>query len=165
LGGALAAALLAAAPSATAQVQTSGVPGSPRATTTLDGRYLPNPPAPFGGVINLDATTSTPSWPATVVPPKGAPNVLLIITDDVGYGAPSTFGGLIPTPNLDRIADRGLRFTQFHSTTLCSPTRAALITGRNHHSVGFGVITEISTGYPGYNSVHGLRLLLRLHGW
>jgi arylsulfatase A-like enzyme len=87
------------------------------------------------------------------VPPKGAPNVLLIITDDVGYGAPSTFGGLIPTPALDRIANSGLRFTQFHSTALCSPTRAALITGRNHHSVGFGVITEISTGYPGYNSV------------
>lgn len=133
--------------------QTTGAPGSPSATTTLDGRYLPNPPAPFGGVINLDATTSTPSWPPTVVPPSGAPNVLLIITDDVGYGAPSTFGGLVPTPNMDRIANAGLRFTQFHSTALCSPTRAALITGRNHHSVGFGVITEISTGYPGYNSV------------
>jgi len=133
--------------------QTSGVPGSPAATTTLDGRYIPNPPAPFGGVINLDATTSTPYWPPTVVPPKAAPNVLLIITDDVGFGAPSTFGGLIPTPNLDRIANAGLRFTQFHSTALCSPTRAALITGRNHHSVGFGVISELSTGYPGYNSV------------
>ncbi len=133
--------------------QVIGVPGSAAATTTLDGRYIPNPPAPFGGVINLDATTSTPYWPPTVVPPKGAPNVLLIITDDVGYGAPSTFGGLIPTPNMDRIANAGLRFTQFHSTALCSPTRAALITGRNHHSVGFGVITEISTGYPGYNSI------------
>ena len=79
--------------------------------------------------------------------------MLLIITDDVGFGAPSTFGGLIPTPAMDRIANTGLRFTQFHSTALCSPTRAALITGRNHHSAGFGVITEISTGYPGYNSV------------
>jgi arylsulfatase len=78
---------------------------------------------------------------------------LLIIADDVGFGAPSTFGGLIPTPALDRVAKAGLRFTQFNSTALCSPTRAALITGRNHHSVGFGVITEISTGYPGYNSV------------
>ena len=97
--------------------------------------------------------TRQPYWPPTVVPPKGAPNVLLIITDDVGFGAPSTFGGLIPTPTLDRIANGGLRYTQFHSTALCSPTRAALITGRNHHSVGFGVITEISTGYPGYNSV------------
>lgn len=139
-------------PAAYAQ-QITGTPGSPSATTTLDGRYVPNPPSPFGGVINLDATNSKPYWPPTVVPPKGAPNVLLIITDDVGFGAPSTFGGLIPTPALDRIAAAGLRYTQFHSTALCSPTRAALITGRNHHSVGFGVITEISTGYPGYNSV------------
>jgi arylsulfatase len=145
--------LMATAPHGTAQVQTTGTPGSPSATTTLDGRYVPNPPAPFGGVINLDAMTSTPYWPPTLVPPKGAPNVLLIITDDVGFGAPSTFGGLIPTPTMDRIANAGLRFTQFNSTALCSPTRAALITGRNHHSVGFGVITEISTGYPGYNSV------------
>jgi arylsulfatase len=132
-----------------AQIQSTGTPGSPSATLSLDGRYLPSPPAPFGGVINLDATTSTPFWPPTIVPPKGAPNVLLIITDDVGFGAPSTFGGLIPTPAMDRVAKAGLRFTQFHSTALCSPTRAALITGRNHHSVGFGVITEISTGYPG----------------
>ena len=90
-----------------------------------------------------------------MVPPKGAPNVLLIMTDDQGYGVTSTFGGVIPTPSMDRIAKAGLRYTQFHSTALCSPTRAALITGRNHHSVGFGVITEMSTGYPGYNSVIG----------
>ncbi len=88
-----------------------------------------------------------------MVPPKGAPNVLLIITDDVGFGAPSTFGGVIPTPALDRIANNGLRYTQFHSTALCSPTRAALITGRNHHSVGFGQVSETSTGFPGYDSV------------
>ena len=86
-------------------------------------------------------------------PPEGAPNVLLIMTDDVGFGAPSTFGGVIPTPALDRIAKAGLRYTNFHSTALCSPTRAALITGRNHHNVGFGVISEAATGYPGYNSV------------
>jgi arylsulfatase A-like enzyme len=89
------------------------------------------------------------------VPPKGAPNVLLIMTDDQGYGVTSTFGGVIPTPSMDRIATAGLRYTQFHSTALCSPTRAALITGRNHHSVGFGVITEMSTGYPGYDSIIG----------
>ena len=87
------------------------------------------------------------------MPPNGAPNILLIITDDVGFAAPSTFGGVIPTPTLDRIASMGLRYTQFHTTSLCSPTRAALITGRNHHSVGFGVIGEASTGYPGYNSI------------
>jgi arylsulfatase len=133
--------------------QTAGVPGSPAATTTIDGRYLPNPTPPFGGQINLNAYQSKPYWPPRVVPPKGAPNVLLIMTDDVGFGAPSTFGGVIPTPALDRIAKMGLRYTNFHSTALCSPTRAALITGRNHHSVGFGVISEASTGYPGYNSI------------
>ena len=139
---------------ATAQ-QTTGTPGSPSATTTIDGKYLPPPPAPFGGSINLDAQDSKPYWPPAVVPPKGAPNVLLIMTDDQGYGVPSTFGGVIPTPSLDRIANAGLRYTQFHSTSLCSPSRAAVITGRNHHSVGFGVIAEISTGYPGYDAVIG----------
>ena len=98
---------------------------------------------------------SKPYWPPAVVPPKGAPNVLLIMTDDQGFGVPSTFGGVIPTPSLDRIAKDGLRYTQFHSTSLCSPSRAAIITGRNHHSVGFGVIAEMSTGYPGYDSVIG----------
>jgi arylsulfatase len=135
--------------------QTTGTPGSPDATTTIDGKYLPPPAPPFGGTINLDSKDSKPFWPPTVVPPKGAPNVLLIMTDDQGYGVSGTFGGVIPTPALDRIAKAGLRYTQFHSTSLCSPTRAALITGRNHHSVGFGVITEMSTGYPGYDSVIG----------
>jgi arylsulfatase A-like enzyme len=135
--------------------QINGMPGSPSATTTINGKYLPPPPAPFGGVINLNAKDSKPYWPPTVVPPKGAPNVLLIMTDDAGYGVAGTFGGVIPTPALDRIANMGLRYTQFHSTALCSPTRAALITGRNHHSVGFGVVTEQSTGYPGYDSIIG----------
>jgi hypothetical protein len=89
------------------------------------------------------------------VPPKSAPNVLLIMTDDQGYGVSGTFGGVVPTPALDRVAKAGLRYTQFNSTALCSPTRAALITGRNHHSGGFGVITELSTGYPGYDSIIG----------
>lgn len=153
LGVGLAFAMLTLSSANAAPQEVNGTPGSPSATTTIDGRYLPNPPPVFGGVINLDATTSTPYWSPTVVPPKNAPNVLLIITDDVGFGAPSTFGGLIPTPALDRVAAAGLRFTQFNSTALCSPTRAALITGRNHHSVGFGMVTETSTGYPGYNSV------------
>jgi len=145
--------LLAVAPFARAQVQTSGTPGSPSATTTIDGRYIPNPPPPFAGKVNLSAVDSKPGWPPTVVPPKGAPNVLLIMTDDQGYGVSGTFGGVIPTPAMDRLANAGLRYTQFHSTALCSPTRAALITGRNHHSVGSGVIGEMSTGYPGYDSV------------
>jgi arylsulfatase len=109
----------------------------------------------FGGVIKESAKDSKSYWPPRVVPPKGAPNVLLIMTDDQGYGVSGTFGGVIPTPAMDRIAKAGLRYTQFHSTSLCSPTRAALITGRNHHSVGFGVITEVSTGFPGYDSVIG----------
>jgi arylsulfatase A-like enzyme len=145
--------LLACAP-AMAQ-QTTGTPGSPGATTTIDGRFLPPSPPKFGGDIGLSAQDSKPSWPPQIVPPKGAPNILLIMTDDQGYGVSGTFGGIIPTPTMDRIAEMGLRYTQFHSTALCSPTRAALITGRNHHSVGFGIISEQSTGYPGYNSVIG----------
>src|SRR5262245_36524199 len=132
--------------------QTTGTPGAPSATTTIDGRQLPAPQPQFRGTIDREATKSTPYWPARIVPREGAPNVLLIITDDSGYGVPSTFGGVIPTPALDRIARDGLRYTNFHSTALCSPTRAALITGRNHHSVGYGVVAEQATGYPGYNS-------------
>src|SRR6516225_12220300 len=96
--------------------QMIGVPGSPEASTTIDGRYLPAPPQPFGGQINPNAAQSKPYWPARVVPPQGAPNILLIMTDDVGFGAPSTFGGVIPTPTLDRIAANGLRYTNFHTT-------------------------------------------------
>ena len=155
LVGMFVAAVLAVAPSARAQTQTTGTPGSPSATTTIDGKQIPPPPLQFGGVIKESATDSKPYWPSRVVPPKGAPNVLLIMTDDQGYGVSGTFGGVIPTPAMDRIAKAGLRYTQFHSTALCSPTRAALITGRNHHSVGFGVIGEMSTGFPGYDSVIG----------
>src|SRR3954451_790035 len=139
-------------PAAQAQ-QVTGTPGAADATTTIDGRYLPSPPQPFRGQIGLNAVQSKPAWPERVVPPEGAPNILLIMTDNVGFGAPSTFGGVIPTPALDRIANDGLRYTNFHSTALCSPTRAALITGRNHHSAGFGVVSEQSSGFPGYYSI------------
>jgi arylsulfatase A-like enzyme len=139
-------------PGASAQ-QVNGTPGSPSATTTIDGKQLPPPDPKFGGVIKEKASESTAWWAPRVVPPKGAPNVLLIMTDDQGFGAPSTFGGVIPTPTMDRIARDGLRFTNFHSTSLCSPTRAAIITGRNHHSAGFGVVAEIATGFPGYDSI------------
>ena len=132
-----------------------GEPGAPNSTVTIDGRVLPPPPQPFKGEVQLNAAQSTPYWPSRVAPPKGAPNVLLVLIDDEGYGAPSTFGGVIPTPELDKVAAAGLRYTNFHTTSLCSPTRAALITGRNHHSVGFGVISEQSTGFPGYNSLIG----------
>jgi arylsulfatase len=149
----LVAASLTIAPAAAQQV--TGVLGSPSATTTIDGNQLPPPPPKFGGVIKETAPQSTPWWAPTVVPPKSAPNVLLIMTDDQGYGVSGTFGGVIPTPALDRIAASGLRYTEFNSTALCSPTRAALITGRNHHSVGFGVIAELSTGFPGYDAYIG----------
>ncbi|TWU39256.1 Arylsulfatase [Novipirellula artificiosorum] len=136
-----------------AQIQTSGTAGSPAATTTIDGSQLPAPDPKFGGVIEDDALQSKAWWAPRIVPPKQAPNILLIMTDDSGFGVPSTFGGVIPTPTMDRLAKTGLRYNNIHSTALCSPTRAALITGRNHHSAGFGVISEQSTGFPGYNSI------------
>jgi arylsulfatase A-like enzyme len=154
LGALAVSSLFAAGRLADAQ-QITGTLGQADATTTINGKQIPPPPPKFGGVIKQAATDSTPWWPPRVVPPKGAPNVLLIMTDDQGYGVAGTFGGVIPTPSLDRVANAGLRYIQFHSTALCSPTRAALITGRNHHSVGFGVIGELSTGYPGYDSVIG----------
>jgi arylsulfatase A-like enzyme len=140
--------------SASAQ-QVNGTMGAPGATMSINGKQLPAPAPPFGGVIKDNALQSKPWWAPRLVPPKGAPNVLLIMTDDSGYGVPSTFGGVIPTPALDRVAAAGLRYTDMNSTALCSPTRAALITGRNHHSAGFGVISEQSTGFPGYNSIIG----------
>jgi len=141
-----------AAASALAQ-QVIGELGSPSATTTISGQQLPPPDPQFGGIIKDDALQSKAWWAPRVVPPAGAPNVLLIITDDAGFGVPSTFGGVIPTPTMDGIANEGLRYNRVFSTALCSPTRAALITGRNHHSAGFGVISEQSTGFPGYNSI------------
>jgi len=139
---------------ATAQAQqVTGTLGSPGTTTTISGKQLPPPDPKFGGVIKPDALSSKYWWAPRVVPPKGAPNVLLIITDDAGFGVPSTFGGVIPTPTMDRLAKEGLKYNRVFSTALSSPTRAALITGRNHHSAGFGVISEQSTGFPGYNSI------------
>src|SRR5262245_40132527 len=98
-----------------AAIQTTGTPGSQSATTTISGEQLPPPEQKFGGKIERSIKDSKPFWPARVVPPKGAPNVLLIMTDDAGYAVSSTFGGVIPTPALDRIAKNGLRYTNFHS--------------------------------------------------
>ncbi|MEZ5460858.1 MAG: arylsulfatase [Dokdonella sp.] len=138
---------------AMAEDRVQGTPGSPSATRVIDGKQLPAPDMKFGGVIKDDALNSKIWWPPRITPPEKAPNVLLIITDDSGFGVPSTFGGVIPTTTMDRLAQSGLRYNNIHSTALCSPTRAALITGRNHHSAGFGVISEQSTGFPGYNSI------------
>ena len=114
---------------------------------------LPAPEPQFGGIIGRKAKESKPDFPKAVTAPKDAPNILLIMTDDTGFGASSTFGGPIPTPNLERVYQHGLCYNQFHTTALCSPTRAALLTGRNHQSVGFGNISEFATGYPGYDSI------------
>lgn len=131
---------------------------------------LPRPPEPFRGKIGRTAEESTPDYPRPVAPPAGAPNVVVILIDDLGFGAPSTFGGVIETPNLDKLAARGLRYNRFHVTGLCSPTRAALLTGRNHHQAGAGVVTEVMSGYPGYNGAWGRDLasvpeVLRHHGY
>lgn len=115
---------------------------------------LPRPATPFqGGLGATPAQSSPPRYAPAVAAPAGAPNVLLILTDDVGFGTYSGFGGPVPTPTFDALAAHGLRYNRFHTTALCSPTRAALLTGRNHHSVGTGVITELADGYPGYNSI------------
>jgi Sulfatase len=115
---------------------------------------LPRPEPLFKGHIGPTVQDSTLDFPQQVKAPQGAPNILLILTDDVGFGASSAFGGPIPTPSMDRLAKEGLRYTQFHTTALCSPTRAALLTGRNHHSNSTGVIMELATGFPGYNSLN-----------
>jgi len=114
---------------------------------------LPRPEAPFGGRIGLRPGDSKSDFPAEVRAPGNAPNVVLILTDDVGFGASSTFGGPIPTPTFDRVAAAGLRYNRFHTTALCSPSRAALLTGRNHHTCATGVIMEAGTGYPGYHTL------------
>ena len=116
-----------------------------------DGSVLPMPPKPFAGKIGTTYADSTPSKPTTLEPPQGAPNVLVVLLDDVGFGHVSTFGGPVNVPTLQRLADEGLRYNRFHTTALCSPTRAALLTGRNHHSAHTGVIMEMATGFPGYD--------------
>jgi len=101
--------------------------------------------------IGLTYRDSTECWPEEIQPPKGAPNVVYIVLDDVGFGQLGCFGGPIETPNIDRLAEGGLRYSNFHTTALCSPSRACFLTGRNHHSTGIGALTDMSVGYPGYN--------------
>ena len=109
---------------------------------------LPRPSAPFGGRLDRRYEDAEPHRLSRSGAPEGAPNVLVILLDDVGFGTCSTFGGPVPMPALDRIAQRGLRYNQFHTTALCSPTRAALLTGRNHHAVHMGGIPEIANSLP-----------------
>lgn len=120
---------------------------------SADRSSLPLPEPEFTGSIGRSASDSVPAFPKPVAPPKGAPNVILILLDDVGFGHPSAFGGPVSMPTLDRLAARGLRYNRFHTTAMCSPTRAALLTGRNHHAVANGSVTNLPSGFPGYNSV------------
>ena len=119
-----------------------------------DRSKLPIRMPPFGGVTKRTLDGSQPDWEAIghVEPPDGAPNVLVVLIDDAGFGNPATFGGPIDTPNYTRMADEGVRYNRFHVPALCSPTRAALLTGRNSHAVGFGSVGEFSTGFPGYTA-------------
>jgi arylsulfatase len=119
----------------------------------LEGTQLPKPDPQFTGKIGETYKDSKPSYPQPMTAAKGSPNVLIILLDDVGFGMVGTFGGPAPTPNLDKLAANGLKFNRFHTTALCSPSRAALLAGRNHHTCGTGVIIEMGTGYPGYTGI------------
>jgi arylsulfatase A-like enzyme len=133
---------------------------------------LPIPDRPAPGLTTYDAKDPETAYPPIepLLPPEGAPNVLIVLVDDVGFGASSTFGGPCRTPTADRLAEGGLRYNRFHTTALCAPTRAALLSGRNHHSVGMGSITETATSAPGNNSLRPntkapLAMTLKLNGY
>jgi arylsulfatase A-like enzyme len=121
----------------------------------IQREILPIPDQEYPGLISYDAKDPDAKFPPIrpLRPPAGAPNVLLVLLDDVGFGASSAFGGPVNTPTAERLAGEGLRYTRFHTTAICSPTRAAMISGRNHHSVGMGGITEMATSAPGYSSM------------
>ena len=119
----------------------------------IDRSRLPLHRPPFKGRIGTTYQDSESAWPELPRPPEGAPNILLILLDDVGFGQASTFGGPVPTESLDKLAADGLRYTRFHTTAICGPSRAALITGRNHHNCGTGFLSEWATGFPSYNNM------------
>ena len=135
-----------------------------------DRTVLPPPESPFKGKIETAMKNSTQDWPQSLKAPEGAPNVLMIIGDDIGFGTPTAFGGPVNTPVFDRIAKEGLRYTDFHTTAVCAASRAAFLTGRNAHSVGFGFIPEGAAGFPGYNcmippSAASVLEILRMNGY
>lgn len=123
------------------------------AQQTPNRSALPMPLSKFEGKVGKTYKESTENWQSPPAPPKGAPNVLIVLLDDVGFGQTSTFGGLIPTPNLDKLAAEGLRYNRFHTTAICGPSRAALLTGRNHHDASSGFLMEWATGYPSYSTM------------
>jgi arylsulfatase len=142
------------APSSLAQSGTSGEKTATSSPPPPPTQSLPRPDFHFKGQVGRTYQDSDPpTFPQMLRPPKGAPNVLLILIDDAGYGQFSAFGGGVPSPNIEKLAAQGLRYTRFHTTALCSPTRAALLTGRDHHVAGTGVITELATGYDGYTTI------------
>jgi arylsulfatase A-like enzyme len=122
------------------------------ATITSSASTLPQLPPEFEGTIGRTYRQSSPDYPQPASAPSGAPNILVILTDDVGFASSSTFGGPVPTPALDKLASGGLLYNRFHTTAMCSPTRAAMLTGRNSHMAGSGMISNLATGYPGYSS-------------
>jgi arylsulfatase A-like enzyme len=122
-------------------------------SSELDRSVLPVPPEAFQGKLEPTEAASTPVYPKVIKAPEGAPNILLVMTDDVGFASVSPFGGSAPTPNLEQLARRGLLYNQFHTAAICSSTRAALLTGRNHHAVGSGTLVDIPTPYPGYTAI------------
>src|SRR4030067_1021274 len=121
----------------------------------IQREILPIPDIPHVGLTTYDAKDPDTHYPPIepLRPPKGAPNVLIVLIDDVGFGASSAFGGPCHTPTAERLAAAGLKYNRFHNTALCSPTRQALLTGRNHHSVGMAGISEMATPAPGYDSI------------
>jgi hypothetical protein len=138
----------------------------------LPREVLPIPDRPRAGLTTFAATDPGATLPPIerLRPPTGAPNVLIVLLDDVGFGASSAFGGPVQTPTAERLAGAGLRYTRFHTCAMCAPTRAALLSGRNHHSIGFGSITETATAAPGYNTTRPntkatLQETLRLNGY
>jgi arylsulfatase len=140
------------------------------ATGTLDRTVLPIPDPEYAPITELDARNAEAPPPFSIKAPEGAPNVVIVLIDDIGFGAASMFGGAIQTPTLDRLAQDGLRYNQFHTTALCSPTRMAILTGRNHHSANTGSVMEVATGFPGNRgqrpqSVAPLAEMLRLNGY
>src|SRR4029079_18926178 len=141
-------------------------------TSSVSREVLPIPDREYDGPVYEDAKDPAATFPAIepLRPPAGAPNVLIVLIDDAGFGCASAFGGPCQTPTAERLAGHGLKFSRFHTTALCSPTRAALLSGRNHHTVGMGGITEIATSAPGYNSIRPntcapLAETLRLNGY
>ena len=147
--------VLTAVAARSAEIQTTGAPVPPNSTETKHRSHLPMPNTVRPNLITYDAKDPDTKYPpiAQLRPPQGAPNVLIVLIDDAGFGSSSAFGGPCQTPTVEKLAAGGLKYNRFHTTALCSPTRQALLTGRNHHSAGMGNITEIASGAPGYSSV------------